>query len=284
MQQASEQFTNALLESAAELVEQLIEIRERDVPPFLAEEFAQIKGVKKIIRTELGEVGAVLVRFEDGYIIKVNTAHHPVRQNFSMAHEIGHILLDECQRVSQPSEEYRNGSNVSSKLKERLCDIVAVELLMPRKAFSRALNDVDLSMASIEHLAQTFRVSVPSAALRVTELCVAPCRVVMWRPSWQGRVKRVMRAQWSVGHEADKLPGWKDVLPRGSIARQSSAPFAAYMAADTVESPKYLELESGKRRCVMQSKGFGSGVNRYVVSLVVAKQPGPLWRSTANKM
>jgi len=91
----SEQATSLIVERARHLVNKLIEKRGHDKPPFLPEEFASLLGIKKIVRTDLGQTSAVLLRVHDGYVIKVNQNQHPVRQNFSCAHEIGHILFSE---------------------------------------------------------------------------------------------------------------------------------------------------------------------------------------------
>ena len=129
-----EDATNFVTKRAKELVDKLVKQRKHEEPPFLAEEFARLQGTK-IEKTDLGEIDALLIRDQNGYIIRVNENHHPVRQNFSCAHEIGHTFLHELGRpLSLDNDEFRwTKSNSAGRAKERLCHIAAAELLMPEK-------------------------------------------------------------------------------------------------------------------------------------------------------
>ena len=103
-----EQATDLIIERARQLVNQLIADRGHDRPPFLPEEFARLQGIKKIVKADLGEMSAILLKLHDGDVIRVNENHHPVRQNFSCAHEIGHNLLRELKiELNTENIEYR---------------------------------------------------------------------------------------------------------------------------------------------------------------------------------
>ena len=132
-----EQATSLIIERAKQLVNQLVEDRGHNKPPFLPEEFARLQGIKKIVKEDLGEQSAVLLRFHDGPMIKLNQKHNLARQNFSCAHEIGHTLLSELKLESCIEDiEFRTFNPQAraiarGKAKERLCHAAATELLMP---------------------------------------------------------------------------------------------------------------------------------------------------------
>ncbi|MCK4242847.1 MAG: ImmA/IrrE family metallo-endopeptidase, partial [Dehalococcoidia bacterium] len=163
----SQDATCAMIERARMLVNQFIRERGHAEPPFLAEELAKLRGIKEIIKTDLGEIDALLLRRADGYVIKLNANRPATRQNFSCAHEIGHTFLHELNRpLSLDDDEFRGAnSNTVGRAKERLCQAAAAELLMPEPVFKRYLAGFGVCANSVERLAYTFRVSIPAAAI-----------------------------------------------------------------------------------------------------------------------
>ncbi len=250
----SEDVTNFMIRRSRELVDELVKQRGREEPPFLAEELAPLQCIKEIVKTDLGEVDALLIRRKDGYIIKVNANSPATRQNYSCAHEIGHTFLHELERVPRfNNEELRcDESRVIGNSKERLCQIAAAELLMPHHIFKRYLEYFGVSVSSIERLAEEFKVSIHATAIRIAEVSPEPCIAIKWKP-WQKT-----RSKGFIAKHMGKL----------IYVRDPSALFKAYQTDSAVKSFKSFEIGSIKKRCAMESKGFGRGKTRYVISLV----------------
>ena len=249
---------------AGELVSELIQSRGREAPPFLAKEFAPLVGVRNIVRTNLEEQDGILLRTPEGYIIQTNANHHEVRQNFSCAHEIGHIILDEF--VDQTSSiDFRRQTGVIEKAKERLCDIAAVELLMPAGIFKKYLSGMGLSIDSVESIAHTFKVSILTTAIRIAEVSSEPCIVIMWK-LWQKRKTKCLRIAWVAG--ANRENRQSHFIPRDTCITKDAKIFKAYETDRSVKSFKHLNINNQKKRCYVESKGFGFDSNRYVISLV----------------
>lgn len=250
-----EDATNFVTKRAKELVDKLVKQRKHEEPPFLAEEFARLQGTK-IEKTDLGEIDALLIRDQNGYIIRVNENHHPVRQNFSCAHEIGHTFLHELGRpLSLDNDEFRwTKSNSAGRAKERLCHIAAAELLMPEKILKKYLAGFDLSVSSIERLAHIFKVSIQVAAIRISQVSTEPCAVILWEQHQKPRSKGFL------GYFMRKRMYISDGKPSPvSRALESDRP---------IKSFKSFEIDDVKKRCQMESKAFGQGKTRYVISLV----------------
>ena len=182
-----EQATSLIVARATQLVNQLVNNRGHENPPFSPEEFAHLKGIKEIVKTDLGTVSAILLKFHDGDVIKVNSNHYPGRQNFSCAHEIGHILFNELQlEQCMTNIEYRTHNSPAfmgsrPNAVERLCDVAATELLMPRDIYKKHLLNFGSSINSVRQLADLFRVSVHTAAIRFSEISPEPCIAFFWR-------------------------------------------------------------------------------------------------------
>ncbi len=271
-----EEATSLIIERAKQLVNRLIEDRGHDKPPFLSAEFARLQGIKKIVKADLGETSAVLLRFHDGYVIKVNQNHNLARQNFSCAHEIGHTLVSEpkLERYIQ-SIEYRTFNpqgeqKARATARERLCDDAAAELLMPEFVFSKYLSDFGVSISSIERLANIFRVSIQSAAIRIAEVGAEPCIALMWLLR-RGIKSEGLRLVWRAG-PGRKSRGKVNYMPVHTLVRRTSTLippplYRAYEHDSPVKSSKDFKIDNTVKRLPMESKGFGYDEKRYIISL-----------------
>jgi len=271
-----ERATSLIIERARQLVNQLVEDRGHDKPPFLSEEFAPLQGIKKIVKADLGELGAVLLRFHDGYVIKANQNHNLARQNFSCAHEIGHNLLRELKiELNTEDIEFRTFNpqapgRIVAKARERLCDVAATELLMPETVFKKYLSGFGVSVHSIERLASTFKVSIQSAAIRIAEVSTEPCITLLWQP--QPRTKsKMLRLAWRVG-PGREAKGKANYMPVHAHVRYPSKLHTAYEYDSPVKSFKLFKVDNAVKRLPMESKGFGRGENRRVISLAYSER------------
>jgi Zn-dependent peptidase ImmA (M78 family) len=272
-----EQSTSLIVQRARELVSQLVEHRGNDRPPFLSGEYATLLGIKRIEKADLGDVSAILIKLSDGDVIRVNQSHGLARQNFSCAHEIGHILLRELNLEPQIDDvEFRALNSQAhamarARARERLCDAAAAELLMPDVAFKKSLSDFRISIKSLEWLANIFRVSISSTAIRIAELSTEPCIALMWHPKRSRRRQPVnkpsaLQLAWRVG-AGQKPKGKTDHIPVHTLIKNTSTLYKAYESDTPVDCRKDFRLDTGIRRILVQSKGFGQGDARYVISL-----------------
>lgn len=271
-----EEAASLVAERSKELVNELIEQRGHGRPPFLPAEYARLVGIRRIEKANLGDVSAILIRSRDGHVIRVNRNHNWARQNFSCAHEIGHVLLARLRiEPSIDDLEFRTFNPQArqiarAKAKERLCDAAATELLMPEAVFSERLSSLGICIKSLERLAHMFRVSLSSAALRVVEVSTEPCIALLWRP--RPRIKpNSLQLAWCVGPRAGFHNRGKYV-PKHAFAKRSSALYRAYQYGcdDSVRSYKLFGRGADTKRISIESKGFGTGEMRYVISLALA--------------
>lgn len=262
------EHTNTLIiERARKLVNKLVSLRGHDKPPFLAEEFASLCGINEVVRTDLINVSAVLLKLHGGAIIQVNSKHHPSRQNFSVAHEIGHILFSELKLEHYiNSIEYRTfnpqaKARTREKVRERLCDIAATELLMPEQVFKKYLTNFGLSINSVEPLAHIFRTSIPATAFRIAEVSNEPCLILIWQPfpvnNPKGlKLKRCISSETKI-----------KAVPIRTLDKFSSNLCKAYDSNTSVKSNKHFRVNNATQILPMESKGFGHDEYGYVLSL-----------------
>ncbi len=274
-----EQATILVIERAKHLTDLLIKTRGHDKPPFLAKDFAHLKGIKKIIKADLGESSAILLRFNDGNVIKVNKNHSIVRQNFSCAHEIGHLLISEIDNELDLDSRLENvefgtynpqAQKIARvKTKERLVDVAAAELLMPELVFKQYLSEFGISVLSIEKLANVFQVSIQATARRIAEVSSEPCIMLLWKHQLKQRAKG-LRLAGRTG-PGRNTSGKIQYTPVHKTALNTSTLYKAYLGNNPVKCRKLFQIGNTAKRLFMESKGFGYDEKRYVVSLALLK-------------
>jgi len=127
------------------------------------------------------EVSGILVIKGERAVIAVNGNHHPNRQRFTIAHELGHYLLHrEASSVfiDATTVFFRDQrSSEGTKWQEVEANSFAAELLMPTIALTEVLRDQvgehlldELDDAVIRRLAAHFGVSIQALTVRLVRL------------------------------------------------------------------------------------------------------------------
>ncbi len=106
-------------------------------PPINVEQLAQDLGVDVSYSFYSGEVSGMLFREEDDTkIIGVNSAHATTRQRFTIAHEIGHLLLHKGRPMIVDTTVRINmrdaTASMATNAEEIQANAFAAELLMPK--------------------------------------------------------------------------------------------------------------------------------------------------------
>lgn len=144
-------------------------------------------------------------------------------QHFSVAHEIGHYVLD-----GHPEHIFRNGMEHESRAGfhssdeiEREADYFASCLLMPKRFCMPLINRSSDGMAAVLKLAQQCNTSLTAAALRYAEIGELPIGIVQ---AYRGRV------EFCATHPLRKHVGWARSLARNLQVPTESA--TSRLAAD----------------------------------------------------
>ena len=124
-------------------------------------------------------MSGILFRDGDHHVIGVNSAHPPVRQRFTIAHELGHralhpgreLILDVPVRVNLRDKT----SSMASDLEEIEANAFAASLLMPEQMIRDQLNQLPAARrrepeATADALARIFKVSTPALNFRLINL------------------------------------------------------------------------------------------------------------------
>ena len=143
-------------------------------------EIARAKGARIVVKSLEGDLAGFLYRDASQQIIGVNTQNAPVRQNFTVAHELAHLLLhdqEEQLHLDRSFSTVRLRDDLSSQGTddaEKEANLFAAELLMPEEFLRRDLatrSTLDLyDEEFLPELARKYGVSVQALTFRLQYL------------------------------------------------------------------------------------------------------------------
>ena len=144
-------------------VEEALKLAEQHFP-FAPEKIAELLEVKVWYRDFKGD--GFCVKNGDNAIIVINSDFPLTRRRFTLAHEIGHILLNIPSVFGETIREtQRNNSE-----EERRVNGIAGQILLPLKVARRAIRELPISPATLKKLAKDARASEIFVARRLTGL------------------------------------------------------------------------------------------------------------------
>jgi Zn-dependent peptidase ImmA (M78 family) len=103
---------------------------------------------------------------EDRAVIRISNRSVKLRQRFTLAHELGHLLLDIPSVIGESFSDILR----SDDEKERSVNEVAAELLIPKDVVKSVVHDLPVVAAVLRRLAKQSNVSELAAALRIANL------------------------------------------------------------------------------------------------------------------
>jgi Zn-dependent peptidase ImmA (M78 family) len=160
------------------LVETLLDRNGITEAPVPVSQIAKANGARIVVDSLEGNLSGFLYRDNDKAVIGVNTHHAKVRQNFTIAHELGHFLLHDQEQLHVDHDfRVRLRDDVSSQgidKDEREANFFAASLLMPKHFLEKDLESMDdidfLDDESLQELARKYGVSTQALVNRLKNL------------------------------------------------------------------------------------------------------------------
>jgi hypothetical protein len=190
---------------------------------------------------------ARLARSPKVSFIRVNTGiREPGRRRFAIAHELGHLLLQESSQFTLCTEKdlvpfYTNSPD------ELEASVFAAALLMPTGMFEPLCRTATPSFAHIAELANRFQVTLTAAAMRYIQFCPHRCCLVA---STGGRIRYHRKTEdfgYFITPREDLSPGTYaadffkgERLPVGMLDVKATA----WLEGKRIDSSKLIKEES----------------------------------------
>ncbi len=135
-------------------------------PPIPVQAIARELGVGVFARPMPDALSAMIIRHGENAVIGVNSNHVATRQRFSIAHELGHFVMDEkAQHFIEFDPQSAGDPPNYDWEKERRANMFAAELLMPADRVR-----ADAGSYSLSRLARRYGVSDAAMGFRLANL------------------------------------------------------------------------------------------------------------------
>ncbi len=152
-----------------------------EFPPTNLELIGKNLGVHSIKKEPIALEG-LLVWEEGKYSIKVRRDRPPARQRFTIAHELGHLIVREAGNLAlRPTQARMSVPCAEHAWEEELCDYVAAQLLIPDDWAWAFVNARRPDFSTIAEMARLCETSLEVAARRLVEEARGRCRLLWWK-------------------------------------------------------------------------------------------------------
>jgi Zn-dependent peptidase ImmA (M78 family) len=146
----------------------------RTTVPVDLEQMARNLGVVEISYSEMVEDGRTTWENHKPRI-ELRADRPPDRMRFTLAHEIGHILIDRDQGVAHRTRGLQHDEV------ETLCDWIAASILMPREWILPYARRDRYTLSLLRLVAHRAGVSLSAAAVRIAEVGGRTCVLLRWQ-------------------------------------------------------------------------------------------------------
>lgn len=184
---------------------------------------------------------------QDGVVLYAPTPASR-RENFTLAHELGHWLIERTPAVVDWVADRED----PNRMLETVCDRIAQRLLLPLSTLSRVFGTTPVRAAHIQQLYDTSQASEPVCAIALAARL--PCL---------GAVVIIDRATWRVDYASirpDEEQGWPQVFPWPGHPVPAGHPLKTLSPGSAISTktswrspwgaaqPYYMDAVSGPRR------------------------------------
>ena len=164
-------------------VESVFPDLKKAIPPIDPFHLATFRRVKQIVNTELAFDGVISLTSSGDYVIQLSSELTEERRRFTVAHEIGHTLFFDLE--DRVSSRFRVvDSHIESfhpdSGEERICNLVAEEILMPSAHFLSRIQLFPPIASTILQLSKEFKTSIHATSHRAVQLSPYKLIICMW--------------------------------------------------------------------------------------------------------
>jgi len=172
-------------EAAGKALEAMIPTITKSGIPVNVELAAKYVGIEQTTEIETSSFDGLLSETKAGmYFVTLRKGQSEVRKRFTLAHEVGHaIVYRSIGRQGTATEKGQlkcRAETADEKDEERLCDLLATQLLMPREQFMRTMDEAGVCAQSVPEIARRFGVSLEAACRRLIELLPYEIGIGFW--------------------------------------------------------------------------------------------------------
>ena len=183
-------------------------------------------GVTGIEKVALKESGRLLVKDNGEYVIQVNKNHPEAKRRFTIAHEIGHILVEDA--ITESIVDTSVGNFNKNDETEYLCDVAAANLLMPASFFGDYVKGKRYCFDLVTKTAKAFNSSLEAVALNLVKRSSRTRAVIVWELAHKPKEESSLATM--------SFPGFEEFRPQKQLR-------IVYGVGGSFHLPRHKSLE-----------------------------------------
>lgn len=154
-----------------------------------------------------GQIRPFGPNYEAGFTIALSRNSRSYRWRFTLAHELFHTFFYEL------VPEIKFSPHTTDLEEERLCNLGAAELLLPKSEVKKHSKGMPPSLESLRTLAKKFQVSTQAMLLRLKDLSLWTSALTIWRPTsshsfFLDRIVGGRKCEWEWGDPSIPRLAW----------------------------------------------------------------------------
>jgi len=199
-----------------------------------------------VVEKKVPGAAASIVKLKDKATIRVPYDNSPERKRFSIAHELGHLLMNHLTSIHRVCTD-EDMLNWYQSSQETQANFFASELILPTKLVVRQCDVETVNFNPIMAIAKDFRASLTATAIKFIRLCPERCAVVY---SSHGKIK------WFY-----KSPTWWPFIRRGERLDKRTLAYDFFKGLPMEPEPEEVDADAW-----VESNGIDEVVEHSVAS------------------
>ncbi len=210
-----------------------------------------------VVEERVTGAAASIVKLREHATIRIAPGDSPERQRFSIAHELGHLLMGHVESIQKvcSNEDMMNWYQASQ---ETQANFFASELILPTNLVRNRCDVATVSLDPIKAIAKDFRASLTAAAIKFVRLCPEKCAVVY---SANGKIK------WFY-----KSPDWWPFIKREQKLDKRTLAYDFFLGEAMEKKPQEVDADAW-----IESRGILEVVEHSVASPTYGFVLSVLW-------
>ncbi len=193
-------------------------------PPVDLDLIARARNIVGYKERNIPEDGILYRVSPSALYVELRKSSSASRRAFTLAHEVGHTFFLSPDKARGEvafrvvDADLSSTEQADSPLEERLCNIIAGEVIIPSRFVQEQLVTKRLSWQTVFSIQHRTRASLTACARRAVEEGIVKALLVLWAP----RGQRGLGVKWTVGS-----PGLTLCVDSDFIAGKGTLPYAA---------------------------------------------------------
>lgn len=187
-------------------------------PPYNPIELSKLLNIEILPNDSVVDARTIPIKRKE-FRIEYNPFGNPNRINFSIAHEIGHTLFNDCDDEIRNRED--NAKATGNWELEFLCNIAASEILLPYGSISIDANKSPMNIEGLLEISKKYKASLESVFLRFTEVVDKPCGILICHYK---NKKNIIVDYFKPSTSLDLMIEKGYTIPLDSVSYESKAP------------------------------------------------------------